>query len=293
MTKDFKPMLASPAEIDKIKWPMYASVKLDGIRATVVHARLLTRSLKEVPSRIVFHALSKHAFDGLDGELIVGPMTSPDCYRTTVSGIMSEDKTPDWTYHVFDMHGVNEPYYKRMERLQDAITGHGRIQLLPQILINGPETLDAFEAGALNDGHEGVILRHPESPYKFGRSTAKEGFLLKVKRFVDSEAVVLDVIEEMHNGNEATTNELGRTKRSSHQENKTGKGRMGALLVRDVKTKVEFQIGTGFTDSDKDWWWRQGPKFYPTIKYKSFPVGVKDKPRHPVYLGLRDARDMS
>lgn len=295
MSKDFKPMLASPAEMDKIQWPMFASVKLDGIRASVVDGRLLSRSLKEIPSREVFHTLSKHEFNGLDGELIVGPMTSPDCYRTTVSGIMAEDKKPDWSYYAFDLHGIDEPYRHRMDRLYEAFNGIGRIQILPQVLLHGEGELDDFESHALAEGHEGVILRHPDSPYKFGRSTAKEGYLLKVKRFEDSEAVVIDVIEEMHNGNEATKNELGRTKRSSHQENKTGKGRMGALLVRDVKTQVEFQIGTGFNDADKAWWWQRDEKIGDglIVKYKSFPVGVKDKPRHPVYLGLRDKKDMS
>jgi DNA ligase-1 len=67
---------------------------------------------------------------------------------------------------------------------------------------------------------------------------------------------------------------------------------MGALIVRDLKTKVEFNIGTGFTANDRiDWWhWATtqtpaSPK--PIIKYKFFPVGVKDKPRHPVFLGVR------
>jgi DNA ligase-1 len=95
----------------------------------------------------------------------------------------------------------------------------------------------------------------------------------------------------MHNGNEATTNELGRTKRSSHKGNKSGKGRMGALRVKDIHTGVEFELGTGFTDADKEWWWDDS-KLGLTVKYKFFPVGVKDKPRHPVYLGLRSPIDL-
>jgi DNA ligase-1 len=50
-----------------------------------------------------------------------------------------------------------------------------------------------------------------------------------------------------------------------------------------VNTGVEFNIGTGFTAEDrakKDW-------VGLIVKYKFFPIGVKDKPRHPVYLGLR------
>lgn len=294
--KSFKPMLASPMEMEHVRWPMYASIKLDGIRAVVRDGQLLSRSLKPIPNWEISAALSKRSFEGLDGELIVGDPASPTCYRDTVSAVMSEDKEGlDWKFHVFDDFSHPEATYRfRAEKLQIGIDGLGRrLALLPQVLVHDIEALNEFEAKALEEGHEGVILRHPDSPYKFGRSTAREGYLLKVKRFIDGEAEVLEVIEEMHNGNEAQTNELGRTKRSSHQENKTGKGRMGAIRVRDVETQVVFNIGTGFDDSDKAWWWeRRSHIRLPVVKYKSFPIGVKDKPRHPVYLGLRDARDM-
>lgn len=296
----FKPMLASPMEEQHVRWPMFASVKLDGVRAVVRNGQLLSRSLKLIPNQSIQAALAKPAFDGLDGELIIGPANSPTCYRDTVSGVMSEDKQDlDWYFHVFDKV-MDAPFKDRFEMAEKAVHKMGsRVLTLPQTLVHDVESLNTFESAALQEGHEGVILRGPASPYKYGRSTAREGYLLKVKRFVDGEAEVLEVIEELHNGNEATTNELGRTKRSSHKENKTGKGRMGALLVKDIKTGVEFQIGTGFDDSDKDWWWdkhlerqRTGSWYYARVKYKSFPIGVKDKPRHPVYLGTRDPRDM-
>ena len=86
-----------------------------------------------------------------------------------------------------------------------------------------------------------------------------------------------------------------RTKRSSAKGNKVGKGRMGALRVRDLKTKVEFEVGTGFTDADKDeWWawWQLGSK-RPTryVKYKFFAVGMQERPRHPVFLSWRHPMD--
>ena len=296
MSKDFKPMLASPADFDLVRWPMYASVKLDGIRAVVRNGQLLSRSLKLIPNQHIQSALAKASLEGLDGELIVGDPSSPSCYRDTVSGVMSEDKANvDWKFYVFDdCSHPHATFRMRAETMIVGIKGMGtRLVPLQQKLIHDIEALNEFEAEALAAGHEGVILRHPDSPYKFGRSTAKEGYLLKVKRFEDSEAEVLDVIEEMHNGNVAEVNELGRTKRSSHQENKTGKNRMGALFVRDLKTGVEFQIGTGFNDNDKALWWHSKNAVGTTIKYKHFPIGVKDKPRHPVYLGVRDERDLS
>ena len=288
----FKPMLAAEADVAKLQYPMFASPKLDGIRASVVQGKLLTRTLKEVPNRTIYEMYSKPDFEGLDGELLVGEPTADDVYRTTVSGVMSRDGSPDFTYHVFDLHNVQAGYGDRLDRLIRAFEDcFGRIRVLPQTLVTHADDLLAYEAEHVNKGFEGVIVRNPTAPYKFGRSTAREGFLLKVKRFKDSEAVILDVIEEMHNANEAKTNALGRTERSSHKDNKVGKQRMGALLVRDCYSGVEFQIGTGFNDVDKQWFWLNDVR-NKIVKYKYFPVGVKDKPRHPVYLGLRDRRDM-
>lgn len=296
--KSFRPMLASPADLDKVVFPVFASPKLDGIRAAVVGGRLLSRSLKEIPSRHIYNMFNQHKFEGLDGELIVGPTTSPTCYRDTVSGVMADNKTPDFKYHVFDLWDCEYGYGGRLGALRETLAElkHAHIELVEHTTITCREDLDAYEAEAVGAGHEGVMLNSPHAPYKFGRSSPKEGYLLKVKRFVDAEAEVIGVEEEMFNGNEAETNELGRTKRSTAKAGLVGKGSMGALIVRDLVTKVEFNIGTGFTAEDRRTWWTwnettAGMKNPPKqiVKYKSFPVGVKDKPRHPVYLGVRPA----
>lgn len=291
MTKSFKPMLASPADLDAIRYPIFASPKLDGIRACVVGGRLLSRSLKEIPNRHVFNVLNHHAFEGLDGELIVGEPTSPTCYRDTVSHVMSDHKVFNFTYYVFDLWKSFDKFYNRRLDLVPIAT-HDCMKRVQHVQLENREQLDAYEAKQVAAGHEGIMLADPNGLYKFGRATTKGGELLKVKRFVDSEAVVIGIEEEMFNGNEAQTNELGRTKRSTAKDGLVGKGTMGALIVRDVKTGVEFNIGTGFTAEDRRQWWtwftlRDASVDAPTIKYKSFPIGVKDKPRHPVYLGLR------
>src|SRR6201984_1758025 len=99
----FKPMLAGKLDPAKLQFPVIIQPKLDGIRATVVGGKLLTRTLKEVPNRHIFNLLSKSEYEGLDGELIVGSPVADDCYRTTVSGVMSSDGEPDFTYNVFDL----------------------------------------------------------------------------------------------------------------------------------------------------------------------------------------------
>ncbi len=287
----FKPMLASPADLDAVRYPIFASPKFDGIRCSIVGGKALSRTLKEIPSRHVFNMLSRREYEGLDGELIVGAPTHPNCYRNTVSMVMADNKVFAYTYYVFDKWDVPSPFASRRLDLIPVAT-NDYIERVQHVLLQDRDMLDRYEAEQVGLGHEGIMLADPHARYKFGRATTKGGELLKVKRFVDSEAVVIGIEEEMFNGNEAETNELGRTKRSTAKAGLTGKGTMGALIVRDVKTGVEFNIGTGFTAQDRVYWWawfikqnERTPK--PVVKYKSFPVGVKDKPRHPVYLGLR------
>lgn len=153
--------------------------------------------------------------------------------------------------------------------------------------------LARLESVYLAEGYEGGIIRMLGSAYKFGRS-GKAGPLLKLKRYIDYEAEVLGAVEELHNENEARTNALGRTERSRHAENKTGKGTLGALIVRALNGPhegVEFKVGTGFTAAVRASLWDERTALGGRVaKIKSFPVGTKDRPRHPVWLGWRDMK---
>jgi DNA ligase-1 len=281
-------MLAAAAQIDKLRFPLLASPKLDGVRAIVRNGVVLSRSLKPIPNRYV-QRLFGSRYEHSDGELIVGAPTSPACYRDTVSGVMSEDGEPDVKFWQFDhIADPSSGYEDRWAKLK-----HSRYApILESIYIGDIEALLMYEQECLRLGYEGVILRDPDAPYKFNRSTVREGYLLKLKRFEDAEAVVIGFEERMHNGNEATVSELGRTKRSTHQAGKVGRGDLGALLVR-TGDGVEFSIGTGFSDAERAALWRDRDHLLGKIaKFKSFPIGVKEAPRHPVFLGWRHSDDL-
>jgi DNA ligase-1 len=69
---------------------------------------------------------------------------------------------------------------------------------------------------------------------------------------------------------------------------------MGVLHVRDIHNGLEFGLGTGFNDDDRKWFWENRDKVSGLIiKYRYFPVGMKDLPRHPSYKGIRDKDDLS
>lgn len=293
----FRPTLAVNADFSKIQYPVYASPKLDGIRASVVDGRLLSRTLKPIPNKAIYEHLSKPWLTGLDGELIVGNPTNLTVYNDTVSQVMAHDKGSNKvTYWVFDLHNHTGDFTTRnlaLRKYCSTLDAAIPIVQLEQKWIATEDEMIGYEAHCVGAGFEGIILRSPDAPYKFGRSTVKEGYLLKVKRFVDSEAEIIGFEEEQFNGNVAQTNELGRTKRSTAKAGLVGKATLGAFLVRDTVSGVEFSIGTGLTAMQRhDFWTHRDAYLGKLVRYKFFPVGVKVAPRHPVFTGMRDARDM-
>ena len=294
-----RPMLAcaTPKDLSQIKFPCYASLKLDGIRALICNGKVVSRTLKPIRNAHVQSILNNQNLNGLDGELIVGDPTSKSCFRDTSSGVMSEDGKPDVAYYVFDHWYLPGQFSSRLKQAQALIETHAsrdHVFLHPHVLVQSLEQLLEMEEDALALGYEGLITRSPYAEYKYGRSTLKEQGSLKVKRTLDAEAVIVGCQELMHNGNEATTDNLGLTERSSHKENKVGLNMLGAFVCQNLPDQnVEFSIGTGFTAAERQQYWDVKDQLIgKLVKYKYFPVGIKDKPRHPVFLGFRDPDDL-
>lgn len=288
----------APAIAD-VKYPVIASPKIDGIRALSFRdghsgVRMLSRTMKPIPNAYVqqcLHGLSH----GLDGELWVAGATT---FGEVSSAIMSRDGEPDWRYIVFDhFNGETKPYRQRLAECADYVrlvnqAGEARVELVESLWIRDAAGLEAYEARCLAQGHEGVMLRDPAGPYKFGRSSTREGILLKMKRFEDTEAVVIGFEERMHNENEATQDAFGRTERSSHKAGLRPAGDLGKLVCRTPEG-IEFGIGTGFTADDRRHIWEKRADYLGRFaKYRHQPHGAKEAPRCPVFLGFRHPADM-
>jgi DNA ligase 1 len=288
------------AGLKKLRFPVMVSPKLDGIRALVVDGVLMSRSMKPIPNRYLQKKFGSLP-NGTDGELIKG-LPTEDPYRNTVSAVMTEDGEPtDVCYFVFDNFKAPGGFAQR-SRGVDAINDYENgVVALPHQIVDNLEELLAYEEQVLESGYEGVMIRSLQGPYKFGRSSANEGYLLKLKRFEDGEAVIIGTEELEHNDNVATKDAFGRTERSNHKAGMRGAGVLGALVVRGVGGTydgVEFNIGSGFTgaadpNGERAKLWRQRDSLVgKVVKFKYFPIGSKDKPRFPTFLGFRDKRDM-
>jgi DNA ligase-1 len=282
------------------KFPCVMSPKLDGVRLVVIDGVALTRNLKPIRNTYTQNLFGRMELNGLDGELIVGDATHPKCYRNTVSGVMAYDGQPNVLFHVFD--DFSNPgvafihrYKKMIQRLKTTCNKirplKDRVHPVWHEHVNDEVGLQRLEEDWLERGYEGAMIRDPFGTYKFGRSSVREGKLVKLKRFMDAEARIIGFEEFMHNGNEATRNALGQLERSSAKAGKQGMQMLGALVVK-TEDGVEFKIGAGFTTTERMNLWKVRSGLIGLhVKYKYFPTGSKDRPRFPVFLGFRDEDD--
>lgn len=57
----FKPLLACNADLSKVRYPVYVSPKLDGIRCIVINGIAMSRSMKPIPNRYIQSQISEYA----------------------------------------------------------------------------------------------------------------------------------------------------------------------------------------------------------------------------------------
>ena len=280
-----RPMLADTwePELHKLKYPVFTSPKLDGIRV-LCHPELgpVTRKFKPLPNEYVRVTLSHPKFYGFDGEL----MLPNGNFNNVQSAFMSRAGEPNFVYHVFDC--FLQPEKPWIERTRDILVNSDPscAQWVEHYVCKNLDEVKRVESWALQQGYEGLMVRSPHGPYKSGRSTLREQWLLKLKRFKDAEGVVIGFVEQMHNANELEEDELGYAKRSSHKANLKQAGTLGKLVVH-TRHWGEVNIGTGFTQEQRDTIWNNQLSYINrTLTFKYQEV-LKDKPRFPVFLGWR------
>ena len=287
--KQFKPMLAGTLNEGRVlEFPLLASYKLDGIRAIVRNGVLVSRNLKPIPNKFVQARFARSVLEGLDGELIEGTPNDPQCFSKTTSAVMSIDGAPtNVRFWAFD-RVVALPFARRLSSLEQ-IKGENGVTLVSHEVMSMQAQLDAYESQAVHLGYEGVMLRKIDGYYKNGRSTVKEGLLLKVKRFDDAEAVVIGFEEAMQNNNPASVTLAGLRERSHKKAGMAGKQTLGALIAKGTTGPFKgatFNIGTGFTADERQRIWGTADQWRGvTVKYKFFKLGSRDAPRFPVFLG--------
>lgn len=291
------PILAAKKPVfENIKFPVLATPKIDGIRCLKINGQALSRSFKPIPNVHIRTMIETYCPDGFDGEILCG-----EGFNDVQSMVMKRDGAPNFRYLVFDyvQTSLLTPYVERMNQLVGFCRQNPMVHDVVDILIpevaNNLEELQVIMDKHLAQGHEGTMIRSPESPYKCGRASLKEGYLTAIKYFTDGEAEVIGFEELMHNENEQTKDAFGHSERASLKENMRPGNTLGAFICK-LADGTEFKIGTGkglTAELRKTIWDNKDQYLGKLVHYRSQPHGVKDKPRIPVWHGFRSPEDMS
>lgn len=311
-----KPMLAETWDPKKLKFPVMAMPKIDGVRGLNLFGNLTGRSLKPFKNEYVTWTFSKKILLGLDGEFAAEKATHPDLCRITTSALGTIEGNPYVLWHLFDYvtaETATLPYWRRLQMLKAKVN---ELHIIASNLAQHLRIVHYEEFGNLDGlmnfhdlnmsaGYEGTILRNPNGVYKNGRSTVNEGGYLRIKDFEDAEGVVIAVHEGENNNNEAQTNELGKTFRTSHQENKSASGLIGTLSVKLISRitagNKTFEAGEiilisagKMTSEERAFYLLRPSEIVGKVaKFQYFPHGVKDKLRFPTFQSIRMSEDIS
>ncbi len=198
--RPIRPMLAASAPdiaaaLSRVS-PAAVEWKIDGIRIQVHRAgeqvAVFTRTLEDITARvpeIAEAALSLQA-DAvvLDGEAVaLTPDGRPRPFQVTAartasqSGVGRQRAETPLTPFLFDLLHLNgtdlidAPASERHRLLSRVVPA---ALLTPRTVTGDPAAAQAFLAGAVGRGHEGVVLKSLDSPYRAGR---RGGEWIKVK----------------------------------------------------------------------------------------------------------------
>ena len=302
-----RPMLACSDTIltddnyDQIPYPVIASTKLDGWRSIIdINNNPLSRSGKSIPNLFTRKEIRSANLAGWDGEILASSPTHPNAMQKAQSAFSSIHGEPDFTYHIFDNWTRQQQSFKDYwDRLQGINLNFPEwAELIPQMYITSPEELAEFVKEVTDKGYEGAVIRSLNSPYKHGRSTWKQNWMLKAKPYTYEEGIIISLNERMINLNAKTCNELGYSSRSTHKGGKVPSDTLGSFNIRSISGQQTFSIGTGHLDESERqrvWDYRDtdGTWVGKLITFKHFAQsGVRKKPRHGQFCSLRSMRDL-
>ena len=298
-------MLASGYDqklVDKIQFPAYVQLKLDGMRfnaivkGEVVEYRSRNGKELTIPNKVFdipFIAMAKFYGEDMvfDGELLVVDATGKPVNRQTGNGILSKSikgtmgvqeavnvRATLWdaiTFEKFSQGIDKEPYSARMSKLSNAISymrgqkgqiGH-YIDLVWNKQVNDIATAQKIFEKFLSEGQEGTILKSKDGIWEDKRSKTQ----IKFKGELECELQVVD------------------------WEEGTGKnvGRLGALVCESSDGVIRVNVGSGYSDEQRDQYTKKVIGKIVTVKYNA---RIKDRSGVeslflPVFIELREDKD--
>jgi hypothetical protein len=301
-------MLASGYDqklVDKIKFPAYVQLKLDGMRFNAIvrgqTVEFRSRNGREIliPNKsfaVPFIKMADHYKQDMvfDGELLIADYAGKPVNRQTGNGILSKaikgtmsdtealqvmatlwDAIP---YDSFKAGIDKEPYNIRMAKLSNAMQDMKTVnaQLGKYVALVWTEQVnDLYTAKRifekfLAEGQEGTILKSKDGIWEDKRSKEQ----IKFKGELECDLRVVD------------------------WEEGTGKnkGRLGALVCESEDGAIRVNVGSGYTDEQRNAYTKTVIGKVATVKYNA---RIQDRGGNveslflPVFIELREDKDIA
>lgn len=205
----YKPMLAHKfAEHEaKVKYPIGAQVKLDGIRCVLRKDGGWTRNGKKHMCIPHIEEAYKPLFDKYPNMILDGELYNHDLhddFNRLTSLIKKTKPTYDdledaehlvkfYCYDAPVIGNLNETntFMERYKAMRELLKDMPYTEIVKTEIINSKAELGAFHQKVLEQGYEGAIVRVINAPYENKRSKN----LLKLKIFDDDEFIIEGIIE--------------------------------------------------------------------------------------------------
>jgi DNA ligase-1 len=236
-----------------VGWAM--SEKLDGIRGFWNGKQLISKTGKLIHTPNWF--TKNYPPFAIDGEL----WTKRNDFANISSIVSSKNSNQRWkniTHQIFEVPNQSGGLFERLAILQTFldVNSNTPIKIIKQSIITNKNQLPNFLDAVVKHKGEGVVVRNPDNVYQTGRLSSA----LKVKKYFDTECVVLKILP--------------------------GKGKykniMGSLLCQ-TKNGKQLKIGTGFKNKDR----ANPPDVGSKITFKYYGFTKKGNFKYPVYLRAR------
>lgn len=295
-------MLCSPFEqklVDKIKFPAYAQMKMDGMRFNAIvrdgKVEFRSRNGKQIlllgNLEAEFAALAGSIDCVFDGELLVmDDMTMQFADRQTGNGILNKankgtisaedaakvhatvwDLIP---YVQFTDGYCQTPYAKRFSTLEQIVNKQKsegkKIWTVTSTIVQTLEEAQDIFQGYLAEGFEGIILKDGVGVWEDKRSKTQ----IKFKGELECDLKIVAVEE-------------GKGK---------AVGMLGAIICESADGIVKVNVGSGFNDAQRKQYWKEN--LVDKIVAVKYNARIKNKSGEeslflPVFIELRDDKDVA
>lgn len=228
----------------KLKFPMYASEKFDGVFCIALKDSMEGSVTIYSRTGEVYTSM-KHIEEEFKtllymDELVIFEAYNPTLDLGTISGHARDTKEqhPSLFAYCHDhltldefTNGGGRPFKERLAYLYEGFKAHTYLNL--QYVFHTPVNCGALAMAMAEfiwkDGGEGVVLKNPEGTYEGGKRNSNS---IKIKQSVTYDLEIVGLKE-------------GKGKHS---------GRVGAIQCR-FKDGVIVDVGSGFTDLQRQMWW--------------------------------------